>query len=52
MNLKVDLAKMAYKDELKKRKRDNIPQKAFEASKATPDKVKKLKKTEGDKCFS
>ena len=43
--LEVNLAKMTHKDELKKRKRDNAPQQAVEASNAAPDKTKKLKKT-------
>ena len=46
--LEVDLAKMTYKDELKKREQDDASQQAVGAGKATPDKAKKLKKAEGD----
>ncbi len=47
VTLEVDLAKMIYKDELQKGKRDNAPQQAIRAGKATPDKAKQLKKAEG-----
>ena len=47
-NLEVNLAKMTYKDELKKGKSNNVPQQAVGAGMAAPDKAKKLKK-EGDK---
>ena len=49
-NLEVDLAKMAYKDELKKEETDDAPQQAVGVGKAAPDKAKKLKKAEGDDC--
>ncbi len=47
-NLDVELSKMAYKDELKKCKRDDTPQHAVGAGNSTPDKTKKLEKAEGD----
>ncbi len=47
-NLEVDLAKMTYKDELKKREKDDASQQSVRAGKAAPDKAKKLKKAEGD----
>ncbi len=43
-NLEVDLAKMTYKDEIKKREKDDSSQQAVGASKASPDKAKKFKK--------
>ena len=39
---------MTYIDELKKGERDDTPQQAARAGKATPDKAKKLKKAEGN----
>ena len=45
--LEVDLAKMSYKDEFKKRERDDSSQQTVGAGKAAPDKAKKLKKAEG-----
>ena len=46
--MEVKLAKIAYIDELKKEGKDDTGQQAVGASKATPDKSKKLKKAEGD----
>ena len=46
--LEVDLTKMQYKDELKKREKDDSSQQAVGASKASSDKAKKSKKAEGD----
>ena len=48
VNLDLNIAKMAYNDEVNKGEQDNIPQKAVQAGKAAPDKLKKPKKTEGD----
>ena len=46
--LEVDLANMTYKDELKKREKNDASQQAVGASNTTPDKAKKSKKAEGD----
>ena len=46
--LEVNVAKMTYKDELKKREKDDSSQQTVRAGKATPDKAKKSKKAEGD----
>ena len=47
-SLEVDLTKMQYKDKLKKRERDDSSQQVAGASKATSDKTKKSKRTEGE----
>ena len=47
--LEVDLAKMTYKEEPKKRETDHSSQQAVGAGKVAQDKSKKLKKAEGDK---
>ena len=44
--LEVNLDKMTYKDKLKKGERDDASRQAVGASKAAPDKAKKLKKAE------
>ena len=46
--LAVDLTKMQYKDELKKREKDDSSQQAAGAGKAASEKTKKSKKAEGD----
>jgi hypothetical protein len=46
--LDLDIAKTAYKQELKKGEGDDTPQQAVGAGKAAPDKAKKLKKAEGE----
>jgi hypothetical protein len=46
--LDLDIAKMAYKQELKKGEGDDTPQQAVGGGKVTPDKSKKLKKAEGE----
>ena len=46
--MEVNLAKMTYKDELKKGERNDASQQAVRASKTAPGKAKKLKKAEGD----
>ena len=46
--LEVNLAKMTYKDEIKKREKDDSSQHTVGAGKAAPDKAKKSKKAEGD----
>ena len=48
LTLEVNLAKITYKDELKKGERDDAPWQAVGAGKAAPDKAKKLKQAEGD----
>ena len=47
-SLEVDLTKMQYKDKLKKRERDDSSQRVTGASKATSDKTKKSRRTEGE----
>ena len=44
----VDLTKMQYKDELKKREKDDSSQQVAGASRAASDKTKKSKRPEGD----
>ena len=46
--LEVKLTKMNYKDELKKREKDDSSQHEAGASRAASDKAKKSKKAEGD----
>ena len=47
--MKVNIAKIVYKDEQKKRGGDDTLAQAVRASKAAPEKAKKLKKAKGDK---
>ena len=47
-SLEVDLTKMQYKDELKKRERDDSSQQVAGAGKAASDKTKKSRRTEGE----
>ena len=49
--LGVNFAKMTYKDETKKREKDDTSQQAVGASKAAPDMAKNLKKEEGDESL-
>ena len=46
--LEVEITKMNYKDELKKREKNDSSQQAVEAGKAASDKTKRSKKAEGD----
>ena len=47
-SLEVDLTKMQYKDELKRRERDDSSQQVAGAGKAASDKAKKSRRTEGE----
>ena len=46
--LEVDLTKMQYKDELKKREKDDSSQQVAGTDKAASDKTKKSRRTEGE----
>ena len=48
VTLDLDIAKLAYKHELRKGEGDDTPQQAIRAGKATSEKPKKLRKAEGE----
>ena len=47
VDLDLNIVKMSYNDEVKKGEQDNTPQKAVQAGKAAPDKVKKNQESRG-----